>query len=346
MKEIGSFVKPSIEAKKITYAEGYHIYSDGKKWIDTMSGLWCVPLGYSNDQIKTAMRTQLDLLPYYNNYFETQCDITERYAEALCEEARFDRAYFSNSGAEAVETAIKIAHHNRPTGKCMVFKNSYHGASVLSGYTSDYDLHTFHKMKAPIEVHLWDGKKIPEDMSFVLIEPVICAGGVRDHSRDTWAAIYEYQKKGGIVIFDEIVTGFGKTGTMFAKDWVGMEPDMMTLGKAITNGYVPFAATLINERLLPKSTFEHGYTCSGHPVAARAAMAALLQYQTMEFADDYIGYREFKTIKEAVKFKAHMYEEGYIVEYSSSDIKRVVYCLPYILPEDEKKKFHEHFYSS
>jgi len=338
MKEIGSFVRPTIDAEQVVSTENYFIHTADRSYIDTMSGLWCTPLGYSNNNIKKAISKQLEINPFYNNYFHTQCDITELYSLELCKETNMDRVYFSLSGAAAIETAVKLAHHQRPTGKCMVMPKSYHGASVLSGYTSDYNLHNFHKMNSPIDVHLFK-EEVPDDMSFIIIEPIICAGGVHDHSIDVWNAIKRYQSRGGIVILDEIVTGFGKTGTMFAKDWIGFEPDIMTLGKAITNGYIPFAATLVNNHMLPKGEFRHGYTCSGHPVAAAAALESLYEFKKHDFVDDCMGAFQFTTIKKALTFKNKMKAAGYITELSSSDATRVVYCLPFIITDKHKKEF-------
>lgn len=341
MKEIGSFVKPSITPEQIEKAIDYTIYLDNKPYKDTMSGLWCTPLGYSVESIKSAIQKQLADLPFYNNYFESQCTVTEQYAERLCDLTEMDRAYFSLSGSAAVETAIKLAHHQRPTGKCCVFRRSYHGASVLSGHTSDYDLHSFHKMKSPIDVYYYEPGMDLSEMSFVLIEPIICAGGVHVHDRSVWIDLLGYQLQGGIVIFDETVTGFGKTGTLFAKQWTEIEPDIMILGKAITNGYLPYAATLMKKKLVPQKTFEHGYTCSGHPVCSAAAMAMLDELYRYEFRDDYMGAFQFDTIRRALKFKKSMKKSGYITELSSSDATRVVYCLPYIMTEEDREKFFE-----
>ena len=341
MIELGSFVKPFIKPQQIEKAHDYTIYLDGVPYIDTMSGLWCTPLGYSVQNIKDRIYSQLNDLPFYNNYFESQCKVTEEYAERLCGIAEMDRVYFSLSGSAAVETAIKLAHHKRPTGKCCVFRRSYHGASVLSGYTSDYDLHSFHKLKAPIEVHYYKPDIDLADMSFVLIEPIICAGGVHRHDDSIWWDLLEYQLNGGIVIFDETVTGFGKTGTMFAKQWALIEPDIMILGKAITNGYMPYAATLMKKEMLPNKTFEHGYTCSGHPVASAAALAMLDELDKIQFRDDYMGAFQFDSIRKALKFKQHMKSSGFITELSSSDPCRVVYCLPYIISEKDKERFFE-----
>lgn len=339
MIELGSFVKPSITPQQIEKAHDYTIYLDGKPYLDTMSGLWCTPLGYSVQSIKDRIYSQLNELPFYNNYFESQCKVTEEYAERLCSIAEMDRVYFSLSGSAAVETAIKLAHHKKPTGKCCVFKKSYHGASVLSGYTSDYNLHSFHKLKSPIEVYYYEPNIDLSDMSFVLIEPVICAGGVYYHNNLIWQDLLKYQLNGGIIIFDETVTGFGKTGTLFAKQWAIVEPDIMILGKAITNGYMPYAATLVKNKMLPNKTFEHGYTCSGHPVASAAALAMLDELDKIQFRDDYMGAFQFESIRAALKFKKNMKEKGYILELSSSDPTRVVYCLPYIMSDRDRIRF-------
>lgn len=351
MIEIGSFVKPSIKSEIVYSAKDYIIKTDKGSFYDTMSGLWCTPLGYSDSGLKNTITNQLHILPYYNNYFETQCDITERYAKNLCNATKMDRVYFSLSGAGAVETAIKVAHNNRPTGKCCVFKKSYHGATILSGYTSDYNLENYHKLKSPIEVHYYEDEMDLNEMSFVLLEPVICAGGIHKHDNKVWENLSKYQKNGGIIILDEIVTGFGKTGKLFAKEWTPINPDIVLLGKAITNGYIPFAATLINENILSTKSFEHGFTCSGHPLGAAAGEYVLQKLLKYDFNfEEYeldnhtqvgcMGAFQFNSIKESTKYKKEMKKLGWILEYSSSDLTRIVYCLPYILPNELKEKFY------
>jgi adenosylmethionine-8-amino-7-oxononanoate aminotransferase len=181
-------------------------------------------------------------------------------------------------------------------------------------------------------------------MSFVIIEPVVGAGGVYDWSDDIWTILKEYQSKGGIVILDETVTGFGKLGTMFAFEKINFNPDMIILGKGITNGYFPMGACLINERI-EKSVkmFNHGFTYSGHPVGCAAALETFKEIDKLDLKHKKIkgvtrqfgcmGAIDFETPKQSLTFIKKMREIGYILEDGSENVSTAVFCLPYIFKD-------------
>ena len=219
-KEILSFSKIHIGAEQVITAKYDELLmSDGKVYKDTMSGLWNVPLGYSNENIKQSMINQLVKLPYTSNFSGYHSETTEKYANEICKRTNMSRVYFTNSGSAAVETAIKLS--GKQVAVCG--KHSYHGSTILSANASDQDINKFWNIQNPMSVHKFDGAdqlasicKGLFDLSFVIIEPVIGAGGVYEWQPEVWNILKEYQQKGGVVILDETVTGFGKLGTMFA----------------------------------------------------------------------------------------------------------------------------------
>ena len=183
-------------------------------------------------------------------------------------------------------------------------------------------------------------------MSFVIIEPVVGAGGVYEWQPEIWKVLEEYQQKGGIVILDETVTGFGKLGTMFAFEKINFKPDMIILGKGITNGYFPMGACLISERI-EKSVkmFNHGFTYSGHPVGCAAALETLKEIDKLDLQHKQIkgvtrqfgnmGAIDFETPKQSLTFIKKMREAGYILEDGSENVSTAVFCLPFIFKDHD-----------
>jgi len=348
IKEILSFSKIHIGAEQVVTAKFDELLmSDGKIYKDTMSGLWNVSLGYSNDNIKQAMMNQMVKLPYASNFSGYHSKTAEEYASLLCDRTNMSRVYFTNSGSAAVETAIKLTGRNI----AVCGKHSYHGSTILSANASDQDINKFWNIKNPLDVYKFNS---PETLkiacaitdSFVIIEPVVGAGGVYDWSDDIWTILKEYQTKGGIVILDETVTGFGKLGTMFAFEKINFNPDMIILGKGITNGYFPMGACLINERI-EKSVkmFNHGFTYSGHPVGCAAALKTIKEIDKLDLKHKQIkgatrqfgcmGAIDFETPKQSLTFIKKMREKGYILEDGSENISTAVFCLPYIFNDHE-----------
>ena len=257
------------------------------------------------------------------------------------------RVYFTNSGSAAVETAIKLS--GKQVAVCG--KHSYHGSTILSANASDQDINKFWNIQNPMSVHKFDGAdqlasicKGLFDLSFVIIEPVIGAGGVYEWQPEVWNILKEYQQKGGVVILDETVTGFGKLGTMFAFEKYNIEPDMIILGKGITNGYFPMGACLINERIEKTvKMFNHGFTYSGHPIGCAVALETLKEIDKLDLEHKQIngitrqygcmGAIDFETPKQSLTFIKKMREKGYILEDGSENVSTAVFCLPYIFKD-------------
>ena len=349
-KEILSFSKMHVDGDLvITATQDELLLKDGRVLKDTMSGLWNVTLGYSNNNIKQSMMNQLVKLPYASNFSGYHSQTTEQYAEEICKRTNMSRVYFTNSGSAAVETAIKL------TGKeiAVCGKHSYHGSTILSANASDQDINKFWGIQTPMSVHKFEDVedlisicKGLYDMSFVIIEPVVGAGGVYEWQPEIWKVLEEYQQKGGIVILDETVTGFGKLGTMFAFEKINFKPDMIILGKGITNGYFPMGACLISERI-EKSVkmFNHGFTYSGHPVGCAAALETLKEIDKLDLEHKQIkgvtrqfgnmGAIDFETPKQSLTFIKKMREAGYILEDGSENVSTAVFCLPFIFKDHD-----------
>ena len=348
IKEILSFSKIYSGAETvITGKYDELLMSDGKIYKDTMSGLWNVPLGYSNDMIKQEMINQLVKLPYTSNFSGYHSKTTEEYANEICKRTNMSRVYFTNSGSAAVETAIKLSGKNI----AVCGKHSYHGSTILSANASDQDINKFWKIQNPMSVHKFENIddliQISNglfDLSFVIIEPVVGAGGVYEWQPEIWKVLEEYQQRGGVLILDETVTGFGKLGTMFAFEKYNIKPDMIVLGKGITNGYFPMGACLINERI-EKSVkmFNHGFTYSGHPVGCAAALETIREIDKLDLEHIQIkgatrqfgcmGAIDFETPKQSLTFIKKMREIGYILEDGSENVSTAVFCLPYIFKD-------------
>jgi putrescine---pyruvate transaminase len=347
-KEILSFSKIHSGAEQVITAKYDELLmSDGKVYKDTMSGLWNVPLGYSNENIKQSMINQLVKLPYTSNFSGYHSETTEKYANEICKRTNMSRVYFTNSGSAAVETAIKLS--GKQVAVCG--KHSYHGSTILSANASDQDINKFWNIQNPMSVHKFDGAdqlasicKGLFDLSFVIIEPVIGAGGVYEWQPEVWNILKEYQQKGGVVILDETVTGFGKLGTMFAFEKYNIEPDMIILGKGITNGYFPMGACLINERIEKTvKMFNHGFTYSGHPIGCAVALETLKEIDKLDLEHKQIngitrqygcmGAIDFETPRQSLTFIKKMRELGYILEDGSENVSTAVFCLPYIFKD-------------
>ena len=349
-KEILSFSKIHTGAEQVVTAKYDELLmSDGKIYKDTMSGLWNVSLGYSNDNIKQAMMNQMVKLPYASNFSGYHSKTAEEYASTICKRTNMSRVYFTNSGSAAVETAIKLS--GKEIAVCG--KHSYHGSTILSSNASDQDINKFWGIQNPMSVHKFEDVddlvsicKGLYDMSFVIIEPVVGAGGVYDWDPEIFTVLKEYQDKGGVVIFDETVTGFGKLGTMFAFEKLNFEPDMIVLGKGITNGYFPMGACLINERIEKNiKMFNHGFTYSGHPVGCAAALETLKELDKIDLNHKQIdgvtrqygcmGAIDFESPKQSLTFIKNMREVGYILEDGSENVSTAVFCLPYIFKDHD-----------
>ncbi len=307
----------------ITHAEGVRITDiDGHQVIDAVGGLWNVNLGFSCDPIKKAMTAQMDKLPFYSAFRGTTTDVVIELAEVLRDFFAPDglsRALFTSGGADSVEAALRLSRqYHKLRGepsrtKFLSLKKGYHGthfgAASVNGnanfrtpyepllpgcfhipcpypYRNPFNETNPEKLSQLCLAALEDeiAFQNPKTIAAFIMEPVLGAGGVIVPPPSFMPGVREICSRHGILmISDEVITGFGRTGDWTgARHW-GVQPDLMTIAKAITNGYFPFGALMMSESFA--EVFEkddtgagflgHGQTYSGHPVGAAGALACL-----------------------------------------------------------------------
>lgn len=310
------------EPIRIVRGDGCHVYDDaGARLVDGVAGLWNVNVGHNRAEVKKAIVDQLDELEYFQLFDGISHPRAEELAERLMEVAApegMKRVMYSSGGSDAVETALKIARQywkiegQRDRTKYIALKQGYHGTHFGSGsvngnvaFRRNYEPllpGCFHidtpwlyrnpftedpEELAQICADQLDREiefQVPDTVAAFIAEPIQGAGGVIVPPASFWPLIRKVcDKHGVLLISDEVVTGFGRSGSMFGCRGWGVKPDIMTLAKGISSGYIPLGATLVNERI--ESAFArnqdftgaimHGYTYAGHPVACAAALASL-----------------------------------------------------------------------
>ncbi|HEX6144634.1 MAG TPA: aspartate aminotransferase family protein [Geminicoccaceae bacterium] len=302
----------------IVRAEGCHLIdSEGNRILDGMAGLWCVNVGYGRAELVEAARQQMATLPYYNTFFQSTTPVAAELAERLARiaPAGLDRVFFTNSGSEANDTVIKLVRYfwnlqGRPHKKTIIGRAyGYHGvtlgAASLSGLQpmhpqSDLPLPGFEHVRAPYwyaeggdldpesfgrEAALALEERIrelgAERVAAFVAEPIQGAGGVIVPPASYWPEIQRICRKHDVLLVaDEVICGFGRTGRWFGSDHYDIRPDIMTCAKGLTSGYVPMAAVLLGPRVgeavaTADEEWVHGFTYSGHPVAAAVALENL-----------------------------------------------------------------------
>ena len=302
----------------ISRATGVHLTdSEGNRILDGMAGLWCMALGYGRHEILAAVTRQMEELSYYNTFFNTTHPAVVEMSRLLTEVTpkQFNHFFFTGSGSESNDTILRMAGYywdlmDQPERKIFVSRRGgYHGSTVaaaaLGGFGSMHKQggvpvgNIFH---AP-QPSWWaeGGELSPEDFglkvandTLALIdgigakrvaafigEPIQGAGGVIIPPATYWPTLAAGLKDRGILLIsDEVICGFGRTGNWFGCETMGTEPDFMTMAKGITSGYVPMGAVAVSDRvadvLIAKGgEFAHGYTYSGHPAACAAGIAVL-----------------------------------------------------------------------
>ena len=301
----------------VSSAEHIYIYdSDGNKMLDGMSGLWCCNLGYSQDAIKDAIRAQLDELPFYNNFFKCSNQPAVELARAMSEVTpeQFNHAFFTNSGSEANDTNLRLVQRyydllGKPEKTHIISrKNAYHGSTIAAGslggmsamHEQTRGLNYIHHVNQPhwfaeggeedreefgIRVARELEAKIDElgedKVAAFIAEPVQGAGGVIVPPDSYWPEIRRIcNERDILLIMDEVICGFGRTGNWFGCETYDLKPDLMTFAKAVTNGYIPLGGVMVGNKvadvlLSHGGEFAHGLTYSGHPVACAAGLATL-----------------------------------------------------------------------
>jgi len=311
----------------ITGGDGVNIVDlDGHRTVDAVGGLWNVNLGYSCQSVKDAIAQQLNELPYYSTFRGTTNDKTIELSDLLREFFAPDgltRAFFTSGGSDSVEVALKLARqYHRIRGeagrsKYISLHKGYHGthfggASVngnakfrqayeplLSGcvhipgpylYRNPFDVTTSEALAKKCAQSLEQAIAFEgaQTVAAFIMEPVQGAGGVIVPHKTFMPMVREIcDKHGVLLIADEVITAFGRTGSPTGSRHWGVQPDFSCTAKAITNGYFPFGACMIHERVAvvfeqggPEASVDTGYTYSGHPVGAAAAIATM--HETMK----------------------------------------------------------------
>ncbi|MFK7835929.1 MAG: aspartate aminotransferase family protein [Sulfitobacter sp.] len=299
--------------------EGIYIFdSNGNRYLEGMAGLWSVGLGFNEKRLVDVAHQQMQKLPFYHNFSHRSHGPAIDLAEKLIEIAPvpMSKVFFTNSGSEANDTIVKMVWYRanalgKPEKKKIISRlRGYHGVTVASA--SMTGLPNNHKsFDLPIDgilhttcPHYWregrDGEtedafasrcakdlddmiqaEGPDTIAAFIAEPVMGAGGVVVPPPTYWEKIQAVLAKYDILLIaDEVICGFGRTGNMFGSSTFGMKPDILTMSKQITSSYFPFSAFMINDRVYEPIAEEsgrigvlgHGYTGGGHPVGAAVAL--------------------------------------------------------------------------
>ncbi|MEI9984636.1 MAG: aspartate aminotransferase family protein [Aliidongia sp.] len=309
----------------ITSGSGIRVKDEqGKEYIEAMGGLWCTSLGYGEERLVEAAARQMRKMPFYHQFAGRGNEPAAELAEKLVGMApvKMARAFFANSGSEANDTAVKLVwYYNNSRGlhrkkKIIARLKGYHGVTIASASLTglpnnhrDFDLPIDNIRHADCPHHYRFGKpgeseeefatrlaesleaqilrEGPDTVAAFIAEPVQGAGGVILPPATYWAKIQPILKKYDmLLIADEVITGFGRTGNMFGCQTYGMEPDILTMAKQLSSSYLPISAVLVNDRVYAElvkesekiGTFAHGFTYSGHPVCAAVALETLAIY--------------------------------------------------------------------
>ena len=306
----------------IVGAEGMHyLMSDGQKVLDAIAGLWCVNAGHKHPKISAALKEQIDTLDYASSFqigHPPAFELAARIAELA--PGDLDHVFFTNSGSESVDTALKMAlAYHRTRGDAGRYRligreRAYHGVGfggisvagiakhrnafgpLLPGvdhlpHTHDLKRNAFSKGEpAHGGVQYADALESicalhdPATIAAVIVEPIAGATGVLPPPVGYLKRLREICDEHGILlIFDEVITGFGRLGANFAADYFGVVPDLVTTAKGLTNAVVPMGAVLVRKGIYDTFMrgnesaveFSHGYTYSGHPLACAAALSTL-----------------------------------------------------------------------
>ena len=304
----------------IEKGKGIKVWDDqGNEYIEAMAGLWSVAVGFGEDRLVEAAKKQLETLPYYHSFTHKSHPSVAELSQKLTDMVGLGmtHVHYTNSGSEANDSAMKMIWYynnalNRPKKKKIISRmKAYHGITIASGSLTgipmmhnDFDLpidgvlHT----RCP---HYWregeEGeteeefatrcaneledlilKEDPETVAAFFGEPVMGAGGLIVPPKTYWEKIQEICKKYDVLIVaDEVINGFGRTGKKFACELYGIEPDFLILSKQITSNYIPMGVVLLTDRIyqaiadntVKNNLYGSGFTSSGHPVACAVALA-------------------------------------------------------------------------
>ncbi len=323
------FARGEISNRIITGGSGVHIEDrDGTRLLDAFAGLYCVNVGYGRTEIADAIAAQAKELAYYHSYVGHGTEASITLSKMIIDRApdNMSKVYYGLSGSDANETNIKLVWYynnvlGRPEKKKIISRwRGYHGSGLMTGSLTGLEL--FHKKfdlpltqvihtDAPYYYRREDlslseeefshqcaenldtliQKEGPDTVAAFIGEPVLGTGGLVPPPAGYWDAIQAVLKKYDILLIaDEVVTGFGRLGSMFGSDHYGIEADIITSAKGLTSAYAPLSASIVSEKVwkvLEQGTDEfgaigHGWTYSAHPVCAAAGVANLKLIDSMD----------------------------------------------------------------
>ena len=303
-------------SRVIERADNIYLWdTDGHRILDAMSGLWCVNVGYGQKDLIDAATRQLTTLPFYNSFFQTATPPAIELAELLAQVTppQFQHVFFAGSGSEGNDTVVRMVRRywdvlGQPARTVIISRNNaYHGSTMAGASLGGMSgMHAQGGLPIPgithIEQPFWFelGQGMSRDafglkaagwledriltigadrIAAFIGEPVQGAGGVIVPPETYWPEIQRICDKYGILLVsDEVICGFGRTGHWFGCERFGFRPDLMTFAKGVTSGYIPLGGVMVGERIArvlidQGGEFNHGYTYSGHPVACAVAIA-------------------------------------------------------------------------
>jgi 4-aminobutyrate--pyruvate transaminase len=339
-RDAASLLHPYTDARNnetngpmvIARGDGIYVYDDeDKEYIEAMSGLWCVSLGFGQERLAQAAAAQIKTLGFYHGFTQKSHEPQIELAEKLLAlaPAPMSKVFFANSGSEAVDTAIKLIWYynnaiGRPEKKKIIGRHmGYHGVTVASASVTGtplnhraFDLpiegflHTMcphhHRFAEPGESEEAFATRCvgeldrliedegPDTVAAFFAEPVMGAGGILVPPATYFEKIQAVLDKHDVLLLaDEVICGFGRTGNRWGTETFGMKPDLLTCAKALSSGYLPISALMISDKLYQAiadqsaeiGNFSHGFTYSGHPVASAVALETLKIYDEIGLID-------------------------------------------------------------
>ena len=319
---LADFARGNLPNRVVTGGQGCHIEDrDGTRLLDAFAGLYCVNVGYGRQEIAEAIAAQARELAYYHAYVGHGTEASITLAKMVLDRApdHMSKVYFGLSGSDANETNIKLIWYynnilGRPEKKKIISRwRGYHGSGLMTGSLTGLEL--FHKKfdlplaqvvhtEAPYyfrrpradmteaqftahcvaELEALIEREGAETIAAFIGEPVLGTGGIVPPPEGYWPAIQAVLDRHDILLVaDEVVTGFGRLGTMFGSDHYGLKPDLITIAKGLTSAYAPLSGSIVSDKMwsvLERGTDEngpigHGWTYSAHPIGAAAGVANL-----------------------------------------------------------------------
>jgi 4-aminobutyrate--pyruvate transaminase len=309
----------------IARGQGVRVWDEaGREYIESVAGLWCASLGFDNERLAQAALKQMRQLPFYHAFTAKSHEPMIELAEMLLERAPvpMSKVFFNNSGSEANDTAIKMVWYynnamGRPAKKKIIGRiKGYHGITIaaasltglpynhrgfdlpLPGFVHTMTPHHYHGAEPGESEEAFSARcadelerlivaEGPDTVAAMFAEPIMGAGGVIVPPRGYFEAIQAVLRRHDVLLVaDEVICGFGRTGAYWGSQTYAIEPDVITCAKALSAAYLPISATIVNQKVFDGlaaqsheiGTFGHGYTYSGHPVPAAVAIETLKIY--------------------------------------------------------------------